>query len=340
MKRREFLRNVSLAGLAYTLTPSFSSAAEPESPPDPPRAWAVFKLGKPDDPLLSRNLDTPVHPASLTKLATMMAYFHYKNAGMIEASDGQIKEIESDIKKALVSSDNNAAERVAEFLERQPFALKLIRENNLILERRFQVFSDLLLPPVLKEAGLKNTQIYNPTGFPWYYYENIGQPHGPENENMSTVRDLGHLCDHMIRNYPEIHKICGIAKYKGKDNSNWLLENSEDSHALPYEGTDCCKTGYIKSAGYCLALSAEQDGTRLIAITMGNQSLEKRRDHGRELLEQGFKVEGSKKPEESKNMAKTAGDRVVVLSPPDLLPQPSLEPILQTTRPPAPTIGL
>jgi D-alanyl-D-alanine carboxypeptidase len=60
-------------------------------------------------------------------------------------------------------------------------------------------------------------------------------------------------------------------------------------------GVDGLKTGYTKSAGYCLSATAERNGRRVISVIMGSFGPGKTIDRGRardlkavELIEQGF----------------------------------------------------
>lgn len=51
---------------------------------------------------------------------------------------------------------------------------------------------------------------------------------------------------------------------------------------------DGIKTGYTKSAGYCLVSSAKRGDMRLISVIMGSKTLEERNDYSLALLNYGF----------------------------------------------------
>ena len=52
---------------------------------------------------------------------------------------------------------------------------------------------------------------------------------------------------------------------------------------------DGMKTGYTRSAGYCLVATAERDGTRLIAVVTGAKSDDERNNAATALLNYGFR---------------------------------------------------
>ena len=52
---------------------------------------------------------------------------------------------------------------------------------------------------------------------------------------------------------------------------------------------DGMKTGYTRSAGYCLVATAQRDGTRLIAVITGAKSDDDRNNAASALLNYGFR---------------------------------------------------
>ena len=65
-----------------------------------------------------------------------------------------------------------------------------------------------------------------------------------------------------------------------------------------FEGADGMKTGYIASAGFNIVTSAQRDGERVIAVTMGHNTQEERDRTVARLMEQGFnKLAANRSPE-------------------------------------------
>lgn len=116
--------------------------------------------------------------------------------------------------------------------------------------------------------------------------------------DLSTPRDFALLCRHLLQNtdvlkYTSVRdRDFGTARAKGPTkmrNHNNLLGK------IP--GVDGLKTGYTKSAGFCLSATAERNGRRVITVIMGSFGPGKTIDRGRardlkavELIEQGFAV--------------------------------------------------
>jgi D-alanyl-D-alanine carboxypeptidase len=123
-------------------------------------------------------------------------------------------------------------------------------------------------------------------------------PHGlPQaDSDLTTPRDFSLLCRYLMLNtdvlkYTAVReRDFGAARAKGPEkmrNHNNLLGK--------IAGVDGLKTGYTKSAGYCLSATAERNGRRIITVIMGSFGPGKTIDKGRardlkavELIERGF----------------------------------------------------
>ena len=114
---------------------------------------------------------------------------------------------------------------------------------------------------------------------------NFVNPNGlPEENHVTSARDLGILARALILEFPEadsywhIHSI----RYGNRvmHNYNTLLDR--------YPGADGMKTGFICSSGYNLVASATHNGRRLIAIVLGAYSSAVRAQKAAALLERGF----------------------------------------------------
>src|SRR5690606_41118297 len=101
---------------------------------------------------------------------------------------------------------------------------------------------------------------------------------------VSTARDLAVLSRAILADFPEFRPLFaeteftynGIRQY----NRNRLLRYDDSVDGL--------KTGYTSTAGYCVALTAERDGMRLVAVVLGAETAAARRAAGRALLDYGF----------------------------------------------------
>ncbi|MCD7773223.1 MAG: D-alanyl-D-alanine carboxypeptidase [Ruminococcus sp.] len=112
-----------------------------------------------------------------------------------------------------------------------------------------------------KELGMTNTTYYNAHGL-----DLDGQE-----SNITTCTDLAILCRYAINTYPVFTQITSMYSYTMSNDTtitttNKLLDSSSEYY---YGYVDGIKTGYLDSAGRCLASVAEKNGYQYLCITMG-----------------------------------------------------------------------
>ena len=224
--------------------------------------------------LHSRNADTRLHPASLTKMMTLYIAFQAVQRGEITldtevkitanaASEppsklglrrGQTIKLRYLLRAAAVKSANDAATAIGEAISgsESAFATRMNR--------------------TAAAMGMRNTTFRNAHGL-----TQIG--------HMSTARDMSILGRHVIYDYPQYYNLfsrrtadAGIATVR-HTNRRWL-----DS----YEGGDGVKTGYTRAAGFNLVASAQRGQERIIATVFGGASTASRNVKVTELMNLGF----------------------------------------------------
>ena len=103
--------------------------------------------------------------------------------------------------------------------------------------------------------------------------------------DLTTARDMARLGQECVK-HPKIlewtsqKELTFRASDGAKQSTNKLLG------VVP--GVDGLKTGYIRAAGFCITVTAQRDGIRLIAVVMGDTKHE-RSERAQELLETSFK---------------------------------------------------
>jgi D-alanyl-D-alanine carboxypeptidase len=106
----------------------------------------------------------------------------------------------------------------------------------------------------------------------------------PNDEQVTTARDMAILAQHLIRDFPENYACFGTRyfTYQGRRyrNHNHLLFN--------YRGTDGIKTGYTREAGFNLTASVRRDDKHLVAVVLGGKTNAGRDAAMRALLDQTF----------------------------------------------------
>ena len=224
--------------------------------------------------LHSRNADTRLHPASLTKMMTLYIAFQAVQRGEISldtevrissnaASEppsklglqaGQTIRLRYLLRAAAVKSANDAATAIGEAISgsEDAFATRMNR--------------------TAAAMGMTNTTFRNAHGL-------------TQQGHMSTARDMTILGRHVIYDFPQYYNLfsrrtadAGIRTVR-HTNARWL-----DS----YEGGDGIKTGYTRAAGFNLVASAQRGQERVIATVFGGSSTAARNARITELMDLGF----------------------------------------------------
>ena len=225
--------------------------------------------------LHSRNADTRLHPASLTKMMTLYVTFEAIKHGeitldtMVRISKhaaaqppsklglvaGQRIKLRYLIRATAVKSANDAATALGEAISgsEAAFARRMNR--------------------MAKALGMTRTTFKNMNGL-------------TEAGHLSTARDMTALGRHLFYDYPDYYnlfsRVTTDAGIKQVYNTNRRLLGA-------YRGADGIKTGYTRAAGYNLVASARRDNKRIIATVFGGRSTATRNAKVAELLDLGFR---------------------------------------------------
>lgn len=232
--------------------------------------------------LHSRNADTQLHPASLTKMMTLYIAFEAIKRGEISPDTvvtitskaaaeppsklglraGQKIKFRYLIRAAAVKSANDAATAIGIAISgsEAAFARRMNR--------------------TAKALGMTRTQFKNAHGL-------------TENGHLSTARDMTTLGRHLFFDHPQYYnlfsRITTDAGVRAVSNTNRRFLNS-------YKGADGIKTGYTRAAGFNLVASAERGGERIITTVFGGQSTASRNAKVAELMDLGFRRAPSRAP--------------------------------------------
>jgi D-alanyl-D-alanine carboxypeptidase (penicillin-binding protein 5/6) len=231
--------------------------------------------------LAGKDVDTPIEPASLTKLMTAYLVFDaiksrklgltqrlpvsdraWKMPGSRMFIDPKMQvPVEDLIKGMIVQSGNDATVALAEGVGGS-------------VERFVQLMNDQA-----SALGMKGTRYANPEG--------LTAP-----GHLTTARDLSILATRLIHDFPEFVGYYAIKKYRyvgtpaaNDTNRNLLL--------LRDPTVDGLKTGHTDAAGYCLVATARRElpniGTRrLLSIVLGAANENARAGESQKLLNWGY----------------------------------------------------
>lgn len=245
------------------------------------RAYLLLDLTA-NQRLAEKDIDTPVEPASLTKLMTAYLVFDALRAKKISLKQTfSVSErawkmpgsrmfidpkmqvpVEDLIKGMVVQSGNDASVALAEGVGGS-------------VERFVQ-----LMNGQARALGLQNTVYKNPEGL-------------TEAGHVTTARDLGVLATRLIQDFPEYLPTYGLQKYRyvGTPTAN---DNNRNLLLFRDPSVDGLKTGHTAAAGYCLVATARRDtpnlpqGRRLLSIVLGTASESARANESQKLLNWGY----------------------------------------------------
>ena len=221
--------------------------------------------------------DKSLHPASLTKMMTLLLTFEALDRGEIKKTDrvrisnraagmvpsklglspGSSIKVEDAIYVLVTKSANDIACALAEHIGGS--------------EGKFAA----MMTARARTIGMSKTRFKNASGL-----------HDPQ--QVTSARDMAKLARYILQRYPHYYRYFATKSftYHGQTyrNHNRLMET--------YKGMDGFKTGYINASGFNLVASANRDGRRLIGVVFGGQTSKSRNDHMANLLDAGFKKAG------------------------------------------------
>ncbi|GJL75480.1 MAG: peptidase [Nitrosomonas sp.] len=223
--------------------------------------------------LASQNVHERVEPASLTKLMTAYIVFSALKQNRIQLD--QVVPVSNKAWRMIGSRmfiEPNKEVTVEELIRGM-----IVQSGNdacIALAETIAGSEEIFVQMMNQEAqrlGMKNTHFMNTTGL-------------PDPNHYTSVHDLTLLAAAIIRDFPEFYPLYSLKEYTYNNitqpNRNRLLWL--DPHV------DGMKTGWTKSAGYCLITSAKRDKRRLISVIMGAKSANARSMESQRLLNYGF----------------------------------------------------
>lgn len=280
---------VAASGLVLAQTPAPAAPARaaalsdalpiPDAPaPKVSKAWLVMDYAT-GQVLAGENIDTPVEPASITKVMTSYVIAAEMAAGKIKADD-PVMMTEHAWREGGAATDGSYSgfevNKTAPLVEMEKgMVVQSGNDAAIALAEHVagseQAFAQLM-NAYAKKIGMKNSHFVNPHG--------LSAP-----GHVSTAHDLALLGRALIRDYPVAYSYNKIKEFTvgpiTQPNRNLLLWRDPS--------VDGIKTGHTSSAGYCLMASAQRGDQRLITVVMGDSSENQRAVDSQALLNWGFR---------------------------------------------------
>jgi D-alanyl-D-alanine carboxypeptidase/LysM repeat protein len=166
----------------------------------------------------------------------------------VSLRSGRSLSVEDLLKAAMISSGNDAAFLLAQFLggTEPAFVHRMNRRA--------------------AELGMRNTRFSNPTGMP---------ARKSTDDNHSSPSDLLILCREILR-HEELLRIAGTDEALIFQGTQPIRLRNHNRLVGVYDEVDGFKTGFTRNAQYCLAATASKDGRRIISIALGLPSRDMR----------------------------------------------------------------
>lgn len=224
---------------------------------------------------------TSLHPASITKIMTMILIFDALEEGKISLEDtvtvseyaasmggsqvflepGETQTVETMLKCISVASANDACVAMAEHIwgSEQEFVARMNQRA--------------------KGLGMEDTTFVNCCGL-------------DVDGHMTTAYDVALMSRELIGKYPQIHNYCtiwmeNITHVTRRGSSEFGLTNT-NKLIRQYPYATGLKTGSTSQAKYCVSATAEKDGMKLIAVIMAAPDHKVRFQDATALLNYGF----------------------------------------------------
>ncbi len=223
--------------------------------------------------LHNENANKSLHPASLTKMMTLLMVFEALEQHKLKIYDrvmvskhaasmipskigvpaGSTIKVRDAIQALTVKSANDVAVALAEKLggSEKNFARMMTRKA--------------------RQIGMRNTRFMNASGL-------------HDKRQVSTARDMAILARTLLIDYERYYPYFSKQefRYRGKTykSHNKLLKS--------YPGMDGFKTGYIRASGFNLVSSAVRDENRLIGVVFGGKTGNLRNDQMAMILDRSF----------------------------------------------------
>jgi D-alanyl-D-alanine carboxypeptidase (penicillin-binding protein 5/6) len=279
--RAGFMPAISRFFLFFALLISFGVSAQTlQGPEVAARAYLLLDVTA-NQVLVEKDADSPVEPASLTKLMTAYIVFDalrakkialdqtfavseraWKMPGSRMFIDPKMKvKVDDLLKGMIVQSGNDATVALAEGVAGS-------------VERFVQLMNEQA-----KALGMDKTAYKNPEG--------LTAP-----GHTTTARDLALLSTRLMREFPEYTPIYAIKKYRLEGSP---AANDTNRNLLLFRdpSVDGLKTGHTDAAGYCLIATAKRElpgigQRRLLSVVLGTANENARANESQKLLNWGY----------------------------------------------------
>lgn len=268
-----------ITSLCAVLEPVNTYAAEP----DVTAPAVILMEANSGQVIYEKNADEVLHPASITKIMTLLLIFEALEQGTITLDEnvtvseyaasmggsqvfleaGEIQTVQTMIKCISVASANDASVAMAE---------RIAGTEAAFVEK---------MNEKAKALGMNNTHFVNCCGL-------------DNEEHLTTARDVALMSRELITKYPQVHNYSTIwmdtiTHVTRRGESEFQLSNT-NKLIKQYEWATGLKTGSTSKAKCCLSATAKKNNIELIAVVMAAPNSKIRFSDAITLLNYGYSV--------------------------------------------------
>lgn len=227
--------------------------------------------------LYSKKIDEKLAPASMTKIMTLLLIMEAIEEGKINLDDNiSISTNASSMGGSQVFLDPNTEMKAEELIK--SIAIASANDSAVAMAEAISGTTANFVSRMnsrAKELGCKNTNFKNVHGL-------------DEEGHYSTAYDMSLIARELLKHEQILKYTSTYEAYLNKPNgtSTWMVNTNK--LIKYYTGLDGLKTGFTKTAGYCLTSTAKRNDMRLISVVMKEPSSQVRNSETISLLNYGF----------------------------------------------------
>uniref|UniRef100_UPI0040476235 D-alanyl-D-alanine carboxypeptidase family protein n=1 Tax=Yoonia sp. TaxID=2212373 RepID=UPI0040476235 len=246
--------------------------------------------------LLAKNADTPLPPASMSKLMTLYMAFEavadgrlridetlpvsaaaaaYGGSSMFLDTTDRVT-VEDLLRGVIILSGNDASAVLAEALSLDGTEAGFAR----------------MMTARARQLGMVNSTFKNSNGW-------------PDPEHLMSMRDLGILADRLLTDFPTYYPLFSERSFAFDGRVPANSQNRNPILGLGI-GADGFKTGYTDQAGYGIVGSAKQGDRRIIFVLSGMDSSQQRAEEAEKIINWAFRQFAQKQVVDAGTIVATA----------------------------------
>lgn len=229
--------------------------------------------------LYAEEIDDHWHPASLTKIMTAYLTFEALKAGRLRL-DTKIGYSAAAAKQPPSKIGLKVGEEISVELALKALVIKSANDIAVALAEAVGGTEEAFVERMnakARQLGMTRTRFVNPNGL-------------PAPAQVTTARDLARLARAVVRDFPQYAYFWALTEMQvGR-----VRIETHNNVLKTFEGADGLKTGYICDSGYNVVVSANREGTRLMAVVLGETSVAERDVRANALLAHGYAMLGWK----------------------------------------------